>query len=141
MAVFEKLFLKDGLNTRDMLRRRRQMNLEYYTCENCILQKDETLSHLFLRCTFAKRCWTSIGIMSPLTTFFQLSYYCSTNQEAIKKPLVHGSHHNNDLVHLEKHKWMDLWKHHAHSVQFQGVIQEGNATRLSSNEIINSSFC
>ena len=41
------------------------MNLESYTCENCIWQKEETLYHLFLKCNFAKACWTSIGLTSP----------------------------------------------------------------------------
>jgi hypothetical protein len=39
------------------------MTLESYTCENCIWQKEETLYHLFLRCTFAKACWNSIGLI------------------------------------------------------------------------------
>jgi hypothetical protein len=41
------------------------MNLESYTCENCILQRNETVYHLFLLCTFAKSCWSSIGIITP----------------------------------------------------------------------------
>jgi hypothetical protein len=41
------------------------MVLESYTCENCILQREETLYHLFLRCNFAKRCWEAIGLNSP----------------------------------------------------------------------------
>jgi hypothetical protein len=32
------------------------MGLQSYTCENCILQRAETLYHLFLRCGFAMRC-------------------------------------------------------------------------------------
>jgi hypothetical protein len=41
------------------------MNLESYTCENCIWQKEETLYHLFLKCNFAKACWNSIGMTPP----------------------------------------------------------------------------
>jgi hypothetical protein len=62
--VFFWLWLKNRLNTRDMLKRK-NMNLESYTCENCIWQKEETLYHLFLKCNFAKACWTSIGLTSP----------------------------------------------------------------------------
>jgi hypothetical protein len=51
-------------NTRNMLRRK-NMELESYTCENCIWQKEETLYHLFLRCNFAKACWNSIGMNPP----------------------------------------------------------------------------
>nr|TKW40338.1 hypothetical protein SEVIR_1G238900v2 [Setaria viridis] len=43
------------------------MILESYTCDLCILQKRETVSHLFLRCNFAKACWQSIGV-SVITT-------------------------------------------------------------------------
>jgi hypothetical protein len=62
--IFFWLLLQDKLNTRDRLRRR-HMSLESYTCENCILQKMETVYHLFLRCSFAKNCWASIGIFPP----------------------------------------------------------------------------
>jgi hypothetical protein len=44
------------------------MNLESYTCENCIWQKEETLYHLFLKCNFAKACWNSIGLMPSRNT-------------------------------------------------------------------------
>jgi hypothetical protein len=46
--LFFWLFLHDRLNTRDVLKRW-NMELESYTCENCILQRLETWSHLFLR--------------------------------------------------------------------------------------------
>ncbi|GJN28090.1 hypothetical protein PR202_gb16173 [Eleusine coracana subsp. coracana] len=42
--------------------RRRNITLESYTCEMCILQHEETLRHLFFRCNFARQCWSSIGI-------------------------------------------------------------------------------
>jgi hypothetical protein len=40
---------------------RRSMYLDSYTCENCILQHEETVLHLFLRYNFARRCWLMIG--------------------------------------------------------------------------------
>jgi hypothetical protein len=61
---FYWLWLKNRLNTRNMLRRK-NMTLESYSCENCIWQKEETLYHLFLRCNFAKACWNSIGLTPP----------------------------------------------------------------------------
>ena len=64
--VFFWLLLRDRLNTRGMLKRR-NMYLESYTCENCILQREETLQHLFLCCPFAKNCWNSIGVLPPRT--------------------------------------------------------------------------
>lgn len=45
--------------------RRRDMNLESYTCDNCIGQKEKTLYHLFLRCNFTETCWSSIGLTVP----------------------------------------------------------------------------
>jgi hypothetical protein len=54
--VFYWLLLQNRLNTRGHLRRRR-MYLDSYTCDLCILQKQETLRHLFFRCSFAKLCW------------------------------------------------------------------------------------
>ena len=58
------LFLKDRLNTRGMLRRR-NMFLDSYTCENCILQREETQYHLFFKCSFARQCWNKIGLSPP----------------------------------------------------------------------------
>jgi hypothetical protein len=52
LKVFFWLLLHGKLNTRDRLRRR-NMKLESYTCDNWILQRDETMYHLFLRCSFA----------------------------------------------------------------------------------------
>jgi hypothetical protein len=31
------------------------MHLESYGCELCILQKDESLRHMFVECSFAKK--------------------------------------------------------------------------------------
>jgi hypothetical protein len=62
--IFFWLLLHDKLNTRERLRRR-HMDLEIYTCENYILQKIESVYHLFLRCNFARRCWSSIGVTTP----------------------------------------------------------------------------
>jgi hypothetical protein len=62
--VFYWLWLKNRLNTRNMLRRK-NMTLESYSCENCLWHREETLYHLFLICNFAKACWNSIGITHP----------------------------------------------------------------------------
>ncbi|TVU31706.1 hypothetical protein EJB05_23404, partial [Eragrostis curvula] len=59
--VFFWLLLKDRLSTRDLLKRK-NMALDSYTCEMCIRQKDETLRHLFLDCSFARNCWALVGI-------------------------------------------------------------------------------
>jgi hypothetical protein len=45
--IFFWLLMHDKLNTRGRLRRR-NMHLDSYVCELCILQREETLRHLFL---------------------------------------------------------------------------------------------
>jgi hypothetical protein len=44
---FYWLLLQDRLNTRGLLKRK-NMKLESYTCELCLLQMEEKLKHLFL---------------------------------------------------------------------------------------------
>uniref|UniRef100_A0A0A9AB73 Reverse transcriptase zinc-binding domain-containing protein n=1 Tax=Arundo donax TaxID=35708 RepID=A0A0A9AB73_ARUDO len=41
------------------------MDLPSYTCDLCILQKEETLEYLFLKCNFTKNCWASLGLQVP----------------------------------------------------------------------------
>jgi hypothetical protein len=65
--VFFWLLLMDRIPTRDILRRK-NMNLDSYTCDLCILQRPETSAHLFLRCNFAKACWASIGVTVSTST-------------------------------------------------------------------------
>jgi pectin methylesterase-like acyl-CoA thioesterase len=38
------------------------MQLDSYNCVLCNLSIEETSTHLFLNCPFAKECWSSIGI-------------------------------------------------------------------------------
>jgi hypothetical protein len=59
--VFFWLFLKDRLSTRDLLNRK-NMALDSFTCDLCILQRLESGAHLFLRCNFAKAGWSSLGV-------------------------------------------------------------------------------
>lgn len=63
--VFFWLFMHDRVNTRGLLQRK-NMVLDSYTCELCILQKIEILCHLFVKCNFTRQCWESIGIMVPM---------------------------------------------------------------------------
>jgi hypothetical protein len=44
------------------------MSLDSFTCENCILQLEETVIHLFFRYNFARRCWLFLDIRPPRTT-------------------------------------------------------------------------
>jgi hypothetical protein len=68
--VFFWLLLQDKLNTRDRLQQR-HMALESYVYENCILQRRETVYHLFLRCSFARNYWNSIGVVAPIISYPQ----------------------------------------------------------------------
>jgi hypothetical protein len=63
-TVFYWLLLQNRPNTRGHLRRRR-MHLDSYTCDLCILQKEETLRHLFFRCSSAKLYLQRIGVIVP----------------------------------------------------------------------------
>jgi hypothetical protein len=59
------LLLKNRLNTRGQLKRK-DMSLDSYNCELCLLQKEENLRHIFFRCPFAKKkYWNIIGIPVP----------------------------------------------------------------------------
>jgi hypothetical protein len=41
------------------------MTLDSFDCELCLLQREVTLRHLFFKCSFAKNCWSLIGINVP----------------------------------------------------------------------------
>jgi hypothetical protein len=62
--VFFWLLLKNRLNTRRMLQRK-NMALDSYDCELCLLQREESLRHLFFKCSFTKNCWSLIGVNVP----------------------------------------------------------------------------
>jgi hypothetical protein len=62
--VFFWLLIKDRLSTRDLLSRK-NMSISDVICDLCILQKRESMPHLFLRCNFAKACWQMIGALVP----------------------------------------------------------------------------
>jgi hypothetical protein len=44
---------------------RKNMFLESYDYELCIIQKEGRLRHLFFKCSFAKNCWAQIGVNVP----------------------------------------------------------------------------
>ena len=57
---------ENRLNTKELLKRR-NMEVDSYTYENCIWQCEESLGHLFLRCSYAKSCWNLISFSAPTT--------------------------------------------------------------------------
>lgn len=55
------LLLRDGLNTRNLLRRKNR-NLDDYSCVLCNNGIEETLEHLFFSCSFSQDCWDTLHI-------------------------------------------------------------------------------
>jgi hypothetical protein len=60
------------------------MQLESYTCDLCILQKQESLSHLFFRCSFAKKCCQQVGVLVP--TWLKPDRATRHIKRALRKP-------------------------------------------------------
>jgi hypothetical protein len=92
------LLLQDKLNTRDRLRRR-NMALDSYVCENCLLQVNESIYYLLLRCNIAKNCWASIGIQTPRINRPQRAVNRITQQLNIQRG--NANHHLNVLEYLK----------------------------------------
>jgi hypothetical protein len=93
--VFFWLLLKDMLNTRSLLRR--SIELESYTYKNCILQREEIVSHLFLRCNYARRCWQLVSITPHTPNIISNA----EDEVANDKTIENGSHNHHVLVYLE----------------------------------------
>jgi hypothetical protein len=62
--IFIGSLLKNSLNTRGLLKRK-NMQLDSYDCELCILQMEERLRHLCFKCSFVRNCWMQIGVNVP----------------------------------------------------------------------------
>lgn len=61
--MFAWLLLADRLNTRNMLRRRKQVLWDNnYACLFCANPPEETLEHLFFRCSFSALCRGELGL-------------------------------------------------------------------------------
>lgn len=58
---FSWLLIRDRLNTRNILKRKR-MQLDDYSCVLCSSNIEESSFHLFFECNFSKDCWASIPI-------------------------------------------------------------------------------
>lgn len=66
--VFFWLLIKDRLSTRKLLRR--NMQLDSYNRALCNVLVEESVTHLFLDCAFARMCWGIISIDIPLNSEF-----------------------------------------------------------------------
>jgi hypothetical protein len=61
--IFFWLLLKDRVSTRELLRRK-NMDLQDFSCVLCSALVEESLVHLFLECPFDIQCWDLIGVKS-----------------------------------------------------------------------------
>ncbi|GJM91631.1 hypothetical protein PR202_ga08027 [Eleusine coracana subsp. coracana] len=61
IKFFFWLLLRDRINTRNLLRRKTR-TLDFYNCELCAQDVEETLLHLFFECSFSQNCWHYLGI-------------------------------------------------------------------------------
>ncbi|KAG8062309.1 hypothetical protein GUJ93_ZPchr0003g17029 [Zizania palustris] len=66
LKVFFWLLLKDRLNTRNILRRKKvPLPRQEYDCPMCAIPHEETSQHLFFDCAFSTSCWSKIGLTWP----------------------------------------------------------------------------
>ena len=61
MLFFFWLLLKDRLNTRELLLRKR-FPLQSAACVLCSVGASESLKHLFFECSFSQLCWSLVGL-------------------------------------------------------------------------------
>jgi hypothetical protein len=59
------LLLKNRLNIRSLLKRK-NMQLDSYDCELCLLQNKGRLRHLFFKCSFERICRMQIVVNVPI---------------------------------------------------------------------------
>jgi hypothetical protein len=86
--------LQDKLNTKDQLRRR-HMTLESHTC---ILQRNETVCHLFLRCNLQRLVSPQLGQYTPSKLSTEGS---QPNYKTVEDARCNGNHYLNVLEYLE----------------------------------------
>lgn len=74
--IFCWLFLKDRLNTSNILRRKRRL-LGDHNCPLCTSNSVETLAHLFFTCSFSQWCWPFLNVHWKLRLKnFQINCHC-----------------------------------------------------------------
>lgn len=104
--VFFQLLVKDRLSTIDLLRRK-HMILESYSCELCLQQRLETVSHLVLRCNFTEACWNSIWIF--VFTSRLLLHIINLIKQKLQVPFfMEVIMHSDDMEYLAYKKRVDV---------------------------------
>jgi hypothetical protein len=100
--VFYWLLLQTRLNTRGLLRRK-NMHLESYTYDLCLLQRVKKLRHLFFRCPFVKNCWLADrGIGSNVAKARQSNM---SHKKKIESFICYGNYNS----HVLEPGW-SIWK-------------------------------
>jgi hypothetical protein len=86
--------------------RRRNMTLDSYVCEMCLLQREETLRHLFFSCPFAKYCWVSDwGVNANLV---ESNKRYDIPEASYWFIFCYGDHYYNVLVYMEGEERLDF---------------------------------
>lgn len=85
------LFLKDRLNTRELLRRK-NMVLPSYSCFMSSRDVDESSEHLFLQCPFSQQCWAwafLVSLVAPTRHLRFQSLYTRFLVTLLAKKIAH----------------------------------------------------
>jgi hypothetical protein len=82
------------------------MVIDSYTCELCLRQREETLRHLFLRCSFAKNCWISNWCDS--TSVAHTREDDKIHKESTRGIICNRDYNSHVLVYMERKECMDF---------------------------------
>jgi hypothetical protein len=84
--------------------RRKNVDLDSYTCEMYLRQKEETLRHLSLRCPFTKKLLYANWCVGA--NMAQTRERNKTHQESIGSTICNGDYNSYVLVHMkERNGW------------------------------------
>lgn len=64
------MLVRDRLNTKSVLRRK-NMQLDTYSCVLCVENIEEDIQHIFFECPFSNNCWTFLNIYWDTSLDFQ----------------------------------------------------------------------
>jgi hypothetical protein len=83
LRVFSWLLFMDRLNTRNILKRKKQkLEGNNYNCVLCNNSTEETAFHLLFDCPFSKTCWQHLGINWDFTReFFEMMQQAKTQSQ------------------------------------------------------------
>jgi hypothetical protein len=114
------LLLSDRLNTRELLKRK-NMDLQDYTCVLCSTNSEESLLYLFFDCPFSKWCWRMLSIhwntsLTPQDTLIRghRQFNCRIFREVIMVAgwtiYCHRNANTFDGASRSLRRWMEAFK-------------------------------